>query len=76
MPDYVVRRLTSGLEHRSSLEGANVVLLRGQDWDRGWGSGNLRQDQTRVDERLAEYSRRVLPNGLEIAHLNQYETYT
>jgi len=27
MPDYVVRRLTSGLEHRSSLEGANVVLV-------------------------------------------------
>ncbi len=59
---------------RRNREGANVVLWRGQDWDRGWGGVSLRQDQARIDESLAEHARRVLPNGLEIAHLNQYET--
>lgn len=59
---------------RKNREGANVVLFRSQDWYRGGASISLHQGQERIDACLAAHPRHILPNGLEVAHLNQYET--
>lgn len=55
-------------------EGANVILLRFQDWHQGEDGLIPKADQTQLDKILADRARRVLPNQLEVAHLNQYET--
>ena len=50
-------------------EGVNVVLLRLEDWRRrGTPSG------TGDEDRDSSNNTWVLPNGLEVAHLNRYET--
>ena len=59
---------------RSSLfhqqrEGVNLVLLRLEDWSRTGAA-----QATRDADHESPANAWVLPNGLEVAHLNQYET--
>ncbi|MEH2171889.1 amino acid adenylation domain-containing protein [Nostoc sp.] len=58
----------------NNQNGVNVVLVRFEDWE-----GTKNRLQLRVDDYLKEQIfgdrlRHNLPNHLEIAHLNQYET--
>ncbi|MFN6465769.1 MAG: non-ribosomal peptide synthetase [Nostoc sp. DedVER02] len=58
----------------NNQNGVNVVLVRFEDWE-----GTKNRLQLRVDDYLKEQIfgdrlRHTLPNHLEIAHLNQYET--
>uniref|UniRef100_UPI00286A4FB3 FkbM family methyltransferase n=1 Tax=Chamaesiphon sp. OTE_75_metabat_556 TaxID=2964692 RepID=UPI00286A4FB3 len=52
--------------------GINLILLRLEDWERNNQRLTLKVD--RVEDILGNSERHTLPNHLEIAHLNQYET--
>jgi FkbH-like protein/FkbM family methyltransferase len=65
--------LSAGSAFRKNRSGVNVVLLRLEDWTEGSQRSGL-AGKDRVDECFKNHSRCVLPNGLEIAHLNEYET--
>ncbi|AFY41206.1 sensor histidine kinase KdpD [Nostoc sp. PCC 7107] len=58
----------------NNQDGVNVLLVRFEDWE-----GNKNRLQLQVDENLkaeifGDRLRKTLPNHIEIAHLNQYET--
>jgi FkbH-like protein/FkbM family methyltransferase len=61
-------------------DGVNILLLSLEEWAVGDGHGNdaQRGDLTlttqRADRCFGDRTRYVLPNGLEIVHLNRYET--
>jgi FkbH-like protein/FkbM family methyltransferase len=58
----------------SNRDGFNVVLLRLEDWQRNEKLLKLAIEPDKKDCILAEKRRYTIPNGLEIAHLNRYET--
>ena len=58
---------------RKNKRGVNVVLLRLEDWTEGHPL-SVPEGKDRVDECFKNHARYVLPNGLEIVHLNEYET--
>jgi FkbH-like protein/FkbM family methyltransferase len=64
---------TSSLFARNE-QGMNVVLLRFEDWVRHHRALALAVEPEEKERLLAQHDRYTLPNRLEIAHLNQYET--
>ncbi len=58
--------------HRNA-DGANVVLLALEDWT-GSRLSPRRVSEERAQQCFGDRPRHVLPNGLDIVHLNQYET--
>jgi len=54
--------------------GFNVILLNLADWAAGRPAPSLAPDPERVPADWADLARHTLPNGLEVAHLNRYET--
>lgn len=54
--------------------GVNVMLVRFEDWMRHSRHLALQVDEANKEIALANHLRHRLPNQLEIAHLNQYET--
>ncbi len=58
----------------STNQGANMILMRPEDWVRDAQHLKLRVDNTKKEALLEPHSRRLLPNQIEIAHLNPYET--
>lgn len=54
--------------------GLNVVLLRYEDWLSQNQTADAGPDGAQRDALLIDHARYQLPNGLEIAHLNRYET--
>jgi FkbH-like protein/FkbM family methyltransferase len=55
-------------------DGFNVILLNLEDWTSGEKNPGLKVDGEKLNRAFANYSRYLLPNGLEIVQLNQYET--
>ncbi len=55
-------------------DGVNVVLVRFEDWEGTKNRLQLTVDPSKKEQILAPQLRYTLPNRLEIAHLNQYET--
>ncbi|MEM9164803.1 MAG: FkbM family methyltransferase, partial [Cyanobacteria bacterium P01_F01_bin.4] len=55
-------------------QGVNVILARLEDWDCPKATLQLQVDAAERDQALAGQPSYALPNRLEIAHLNQYET--
>ena len=66
--------LDSGSAFRKNSDGANVILLGLEDWTEKDQPTGLKADRERLEKCFENHSRYVLPNGLEIVHLNQYET--
>jgi FkbH-like protein/FkbM family methyltransferase len=65
--------LDGGSAFRRNREGVNVILLGLEEWAAGEGRA-LTLDRDRAERCFGNRMRYVLPNGLEIVHLNQYET--
>lgn len=59
---------------RRNREGVNVILLGLEEWAVGNRPGLIDRHKERPEQSFGTRTRCVLPNGLEIAHLNQYET--
>jgi FkbH-like protein/FkbM family methyltransferase len=57
---------------RRNDDGINVILLNLEDWIARDEPASLRFDRQKLEK--SDGLRCVLPNGLEIVHLNQYET--
>ena len=66
--------LSSGSAFRKNTSGVNVVLLSLEDWSERKPHSLVAVSKESADEHFKNHSRWVLPNGLEIAHLNEYET--
>jgi FkbM family methyltransferase len=69
--------LDSGSALRRNTEGVNVILLGLEEWaagDPGDHRPAMTLDPDRAERCFGNRERYVLPNGLEIVHLNQYET--
>ncbi|NET03602.1 MAG: FkbM family methyltransferase [Symploca sp. SIO2B6] len=58
----------------SNQDGVNVVLLRLQDWEQNDNRLQLAIDSSQKEKIFSNQLRHTLPNRLEVAHLNQYET--
>ena len=58
----------------TNTAGANIILLSLEEWVAAEHSVPLQVTQRRIEESLGERDRCVLPNGMAIAQLNQYET--
>ncbi|MEH1869066.1 MAG: amino acid adenylation domain-containing protein [Nostoc sp.] len=58
----------------NNQDGVNVVLVRFEDWEGTKNRLQLRVDNYLKEEIFGDRLRHTLPNHLEIAHLNQYET--
>jgi FkbM family methyltransferase len=56
-----------------NADGANVILLALEDWT-GHRFPAMRLSDDRARQVFADRARYVLPNGLDIVHLHQYET--
>jgi FkbH-like protein/FkbM family methyltransferase len=59
---------------RKNRSGANVILLALEEWAAPGRESCLRLATQRADECFKDRKRYILPNGLEIVHLNAYET--
>lgn len=59
---------------RRNSDGVNVILLGLEEWAMGDRRAALDLNQERAERCFGARTRCVLPNGLEIVHLNQYET--
>ena len=57
-----------------NTHGVNLILLSLDEWSDRSRRSHLHLDPERTKEILAAQKRYFLPNGLEIAHLNSYET--
>jgi FkbH-like protein/FkbM family methyltransferase len=57
---------------RKNEDAINVILVNLEDWIARDEPANLKFDQQKLEK--SDGLRCVLPNGLEIVHLNQYET--
>ena len=66
--------LDKGSAFRRNEDGANVILLGLEEWAVGDRHARLELNPERVEQCFGARTRCVLPNGLEIVHLNQYET--
>ncbi len=66
--------LDAGSAFRRNSDGVNVVLLGLEEWTAGDRHAPMHLSKERAAECFGARSRCVLPNGLEIVHLNQYET--
>ncbi len=63
----------AGAFHRNR-DGINLIALRMEDWLRGDRRMLLSTSAARASEAFGSRPRHTLPNGVEIAHLNRYET--
>jgi FkbH-like protein/FkbM family methyltransferase len=59
---------------RRNSDGVNAILLRLDEWAVGGRHALVDVDRKRAEQCFADRPRYILPNGLEIVHLNQYET--
>ena len=59
---------------RRNSDGVNVILLGLEEWAAGDRHALMDLDKERAEQCFGDRPRYVLPNGLEIVHLNQYET--
>jgi len=59
---------------RRNSDGVNAILLRLEDWAVGDRHVPLDLDAERAERSFADRPTHILPNGLQIVHLNQYET--
>ncbi len=59
---------------RKNRDGVNVVLVGLEEWATGDRHEVMSLGKERADRCFGDRARYVLPNGLEIVHLNQYET--
>ncbi len=66
--------LDTGSAFRRNSDGANVVLLGLEEWTTGEQRPPMTIDKELAEQCFGDRPRCVLPNGLEIVHLNQYET--
>jgi FkbH-like protein/FkbM family methyltransferase len=66
--------LDAGSAFRRNSDGVNIILLRLEEWARSESPVGLVPDKERAERCFGNRARYVLPNGLEIVHLNQYET--
>jgi FkbH-like protein/FkbM family methyltransferase len=66
--------LAAGSALRRNRDGANVVLLRLEEWAREDRPALATLSPEAAERCFGARARRMLPNGLEIAHLNAYET--
>jgi FkbH-like protein/FkbM family methyltransferase len=66
--------LDTGSAFRRNSNGVNVVLLGLEEWATGARNTHMHPDKERAEQCFGARARYVLPNGLEIVHLNQYET--
>ncbi len=66
--------LQAGTAFHTNKAGVNVILLQLEKWAAAERGGLLHFDQKKAEQAFGERKRRTLPNGLEIVHLNQYET--
>jgi FkbH-like protein/FkbM family methyltransferase len=64
--------LDKGSSFRKNDDGINIILLNLEDWVAQDEPASLKVDRQKLEK--SDGSRCVLPNGLEIVHLNQYET--
>jgi FkbH-like protein/FkbM family methyltransferase len=73
--DQVFQQLLDGASAlRRNAGGVNAVVLSLEEWGRGGRHALPDLDRPRAERCFGGRARRVLPNGLEIAHLNAYET--
>jgi FkbH-like protein/FkbM family methyltransferase len=66
--------LSTGSAFRRNRNGVNVVLLNLEDWMERRSHSALVIGKDLADACFKGHSRFVLPNGLEVVHLNEYET--
>ena len=66
--------LDPGSAFRSNRDGVNVILLTLEAWAARQSRGVMPLSPERADQCFGPRPRYVLPNGLEIVHLNRYET--
>ena len=59
---------------RKNRDGVNVILVGLEEWATGDRHAVLPLTKERADRCFGDRARYVLPNGLQIVHLNQYET--
>jgi FkbH-like protein/FkbM family methyltransferase len=59
---------------RKNRDGVNVILVGLEEWATGDRQEVRSLSRERADRCFGDRARYVLPNGLEIVHLNQYET--
>jgi len=66
--------LDTGSAFRRNSDGVNVMLLGLEEWATGERRAPMDLSKERADQCFGARARCVLPNSLEIVHLNQYET--
>ena len=66
--------LDVGSAFRKNRDGVNVILLGLEEWAAGERPAGTILNKEKAEECFGNRARYVLPNGLEIVHLNQYET--
>jgi FkbH-like protein/FkbM family methyltransferase len=66
--------LDTGSAFRRNRDGVNVILLSLEEWAAGDRQAAMTLSREQADQCFGNRPRCVLPNGLEIAHLNRYET--
>ena len=66
--------LDTGSAFRRNSNGVNVILLGLEEWTVGDRHSLIDLNKERAEQCFGTRTRYVLPNGLEIVHLNQYET--
>jgi FkbH-like protein/FkbM family methyltransferase len=59
---------------RNNRDGANVILLGLEEWTAGDRHTLMDLNKDRAAQCFGSRQKCILPNGLEIVHLNQYET--
>jgi FkbH-like protein/FkbM family methyltransferase len=66
--------LDSGSGFHKNSDGVNAILLNLKDWAEKDRKSELGLDRAKSEKYFDGHARYVLPNGLEIVHLHQYET--
>jgi len=66
--------LDTGSAFHKNTNGVNIVLLGLEEWATGNRDAHMHLNEERAQQCFGARARCVLPNGLEIVHLNQYET--
>ena len=66
--------LDAGSALRRNRDGTNVILLGLEEWAVGDRRALMTLAKEKAEQCFGARTRCVLPNGLEIVHLNQYET--
>jgi FkbH-like protein/FkbM family methyltransferase len=66
--------LDTGSAFRRNRDGVNVVLLELGEWAGKRRPSAITLDKEKAKQCFGDHPRYVLPNGMEIVHLNQYET--